>query len=61
MYQAMQFLPIAGSNNVSVRATRQKPFKSLDAAIRSVIKTGNEGYIKELGQSRPIWNNVKVH
>jgi len=60
MFQAMQFIPISASSNFSVRATRQKPFKSFEAAKRSVLKTGNDGYIKEYGQSRPIWNTLKV-
>jgi hypothetical protein len=61
MYQAVQFLPISGSPNFSVRATRQKPFKSFEAAKKSILKTGNDGYIKEYGQSRPIWNNLRVN
>ncbi len=61
MYQAMHFVPISYTDNFSVRATRSTPFKSFEAAVRSVIKTGNEGYIKEVGQSLPIWNNLKVN
>lgn len=61
MYQAMYFIPIPYTNGVMVRATRSKPFKSFDAAVRSVIKTGNEGYVKQQGQPRPIWNNLAVN
>lgn len=61
MYQSMQYIPISHSDNVSVRAVRAKPFKSLDAAVRALLKTGNEGYVKQQGQLRPVYHNLKVN
>lgn len=61
MYQSMQYYLIPFSDNVSVRAVRSKPFKSLDAAVRALLKTGNEGYVKQQGQLRPVYHNLKVN
>lgn len=61
MYQSMQYYPIPFSNNVSVRAVRVKPFKSLEAAVKALLKTGNEGYVKQQGQLRPVYHNLKVN
>ena len=61
MYQSMQFIPTGFNNNVMPRAVRVKPFKSLDAAVRALLKTGNEGYVKQQGQLRPVYHNLKVN
>ena len=60
MYSAMQFVPTGFNDNVVVRAVRTKPFKSFDSAVRALNRTGREGYVKMVGHSRPVYNNLKV-
>lgn len=59
MFTAMQFIPTGFNSNVCVRAVRVRPFKSLDAAKNALLKTGNEGYIKQAGVVTPVFHNVK--
>ena len=57
MYQAMQFVPLDNTKDVVVRAVRTKPYKSLDAAVRALIKVGH-GYVKKDYETVPVWQNV---
>ena len=61
MYQSMQFIPMGFNNNVTVRPVRITPFKSFKAAVNALVKTGNEGYVKQQGQPRPVYHNMKVN
>lgn len=60
MFTAMKFEPTGFNDNVVVRAVRTKPFKTMGAAVRALNRTGREGYVKMVGHSRPIYNNLKV-
>lgn len=61
MFYAMNFIPTGFNNNVTVRSVRTKPYKSFESAVKALIATKREGYIKEAGKSRPIWHNLPVH
>ena len=43
----------------TVRALRSKPYKSEVSAQQAILKRKCEGYVKRLGQSQPVWSNVK--
>lgn len=55
-FYAMVFLR-DGFGNYTVRAARTKPFKTMQAAVKRI---GNEpGYVKQLGNPKPVWQNVE--
>ena len=56
MYYAMRFELIEGM--YTVRTVRTNGYKSLEAAKKALVKSGNEGYIKKLGSKQPVWENV---
>ena len=52
----MKFVPCEFGGFV-VRAVRQSPYSSIEAAKKAIKKVG-QGYIKQLGVSKPVWSNV---
>jgi len=58
MFYAMAFLP-SFENNVCIRSLRLKGFRNLDAAKAAIQRKKVDGYVKKLGQSAPVWSNVK--
>lgn len=60
MFTAMKFEPTGFNDNVVVRAVRTKPFKTEQAARSAVVRSGREGYVKQVGHSIPVWHNCKL-
>lgn len=58
MFYAMIFQP-SEYNRVCVRSIRLKGFHSLELAKNAIVRTNKDGYVKKLGQSAPVWSNVK--
>ena len=42
----------------NARALRKPPYKTLKGAIKAIERSGLQGYIKELGKSLPVWQNL---
>lgn len=58
MYFAMAFFP-SFENQYCVRSIKLSGFKTEQAAKRAIEKRKLDGYVKKLGQSVPVWSNVK--
>lgn len=39
-------------------ALRSKGFKTIVAAKTLIIKSGKKGFVKKLGETRPVWENI---
>lgn len=57
-YFAMAFFP-SFENQWHVRSLKLKGFKTAAAAQKAIERNKVEGYVKKLGQTQPIWSNVK--
>jgi hypothetical protein len=57
MYYAMVFIPNEWGN-INVRALRQVGFDSLEKAKRAILNSDKIGYVKMLGQVKPVWSNA---
>lgn len=60
MFYAMAFYPTGYNKNVTCRAVRTAPYRSLEEAVAALLKVGQEGYVKQEGITKPVWNNVSV-
>lgn len=58
MFYAMGFYPTGFDNKVSVRAIRVHPYKTMKAAAKAIEKKHIQGYVKQLGNPIPVWNNL---
>lgn len=58
MYFAMAFFP-SFENQYCVRSLKLRGYKTEKAAKEAIIRAKRDGYVKKLGQSAPIWSNVK--
>lgn len=54
----MAFFP-SFENQWHVRSLKLKGFKTAAAAQKAIERNKVEGYVKKLGQTQPIWSNVK--
>ncbi len=59
MFYAMKFIQV-DFNKTVVRPIRKSPYKTLEAAIAALTRTGLEGYVKQFGEVRPAYHNCKV-
>lgn len=57
MYYAMIFIENEWGN-INVRALRSKGYSTIEAAINAIESKCHTGYIKMLGQTKPVWGNV---
>lgn len=58
MFYAMVFYP-SESVNVCVRSLRTSGFKTAEDAAKAITRLKMDGYVKKLGQTKPVWTNVK--
>lgn len=58
MFYAMAFFP-SFENQYCVRSLKLKGFKTAEEAKKCIIRRKVEGYVKKVGQTTPIWSNVK--
>lgn len=58
MFYAMVFIPTGFDNKSTVRALRVAPYKSAKAAANAIQKKSKQGYVKQLGNPTPVWNNL---
>lgn len=58
MYFAMAFFP-SFEDQYCVRSLKLKGFRTEQAAKEAIEKRKLDGYVKKLGQSTPVWSNVK--
>lgn len=58
MFYAMAFFP-SFENQYCVRNLKLKGFRTAEAARQAIEKKKLDGYVKKLGQSVPVWSNVK--
>lgn len=57
-YFAMAFFP-SFENQYCVRNLKLCGFKTEKAARQAIERAKLDGYVKKLGQSVPVWSNVK--
>ena len=57
-YFAMAFFP-SFDNQYCVRNLKLRGFKTEKAARQAIERAKLDGYVKKLGQSVPVWSNVK--
>lgn len=57
-YFAMAFFP-SFENQYCVRNLKLHGFKTEKAARQAIERAKLDGYVKKLGQSVPVWSNVK--
>lgn len=61
MYTAMIFLTDPMTGMANVRALRAKPYRDLEVAKQSIIRSKYEGYVKQVGHPVPVWHNLPTH
>lgn len=57
MYYAMIFWP-SERMNVCVRSLRTSGFKTAEDAQKAIERLKLDGYVKKLGQTKPVWSNL---
>ncbi len=58
MYFAMAFFP-SFENQYCVRSLKLRGFKTAADAQKAIERHKVQGYVKKLGQTTPVWSNVK--
>ena len=48
-----------GWGTFNVRSIKQGGFSDLEKAKKALEKAKIQGYVKKLGQVKPVWSNVK--
>lgn len=44
----------------TVRSLKVGGYASMEAASKAIVRKGLEGYVKKVGQTRPVWHNLRV-
>jgi len=57
-FYAMVFYP-SERLNVCVRSLRTSGFKTAEDAAKAITRAKLDGYVKKLGQAKPVWSNVQ--